>query len=238
MGVTKTDYMRGIQCPKMLWLDKHMPEKRVIPPNVQQRLDDGNAFGDKAMGMFGPYVETTAYREDGKLDYVQMIKNTKTLLESGENVVCEGAFAYFGCYCATDILKKVPGGRDLYEVKNSTEVKPQFIKDIGFQCFVARKSGVRIQRMYIVYRNADAKENESPFLIQDVTEEADAFARTVGDHIFRLGRIKAQRYEVEQEMGPQCDEPYECWYKDYCKSLVGKPRDWHVTRGYDDGWRI
>lgn len=23
MGVTKTDYMRGMQCPKMLWLDRH-----------------------------------------------------------------------------------------------------------------------------------------------------------------------------------------------------------------------
>lgn len=42
MGVTKTDYMRGMQCPKMLWLDKHKPEEKVIPPEVQERLDEGN----------------------------------------------------------------------------------------------------------------------------------------------------------------------------------------------------
>ncbi len=24
MAITKTDFMRGMQCPKMLWLDKHM----------------------------------------------------------------------------------------------------------------------------------------------------------------------------------------------------------------------
>ena len=60
MGVTKTDYMRGLQCPKMLWLDKHKPEEKVIPPEVQERLDEGNRFGDSAMGMFGPFVETTA----------------------------------------------------------------------------------------------------------------------------------------------------------------------------------
>lgn len=23
MGVTKTDFMRGMQCPRMLWIDKH-----------------------------------------------------------------------------------------------------------------------------------------------------------------------------------------------------------------------
>ena len=49
MGVTKTDYMRGVQCPKMLWLDRHKPEEKVIPPEVQERLDEGNRFGDSAM---------------------------------------------------------------------------------------------------------------------------------------------------------------------------------------------
>ena len=47
--------MRGMQCRKMLWLDKHRPGLRVIPPETQARLDTGNDFGDRAMGMFGPF---------------------------------------------------------------------------------------------------------------------------------------------------------------------------------------
>ena len=39
MAITKTDFMRGMQCRKMLWLDKHKPGLRVIPPEVQERLD-------------------------------------------------------------------------------------------------------------------------------------------------------------------------------------------------------
>ena len=62
MGITKTDFMRGMQCPKMLWLDRHKPQFRVIPPETQARLDAGNDFGDKAMAMFGPYEEMTVYR--------------------------------------------------------------------------------------------------------------------------------------------------------------------------------
>ena len=50
MGITKTDFMRGMQCPKMLWLDKHKPKLKVIPPEVQEKLDAGNEFGDLAMG--------------------------------------------------------------------------------------------------------------------------------------------------------------------------------------------
>ena len=70
MGVTKTDFIRGLQCPRMLWLDKHHPEFKVIPPDVQEKLDAGNEFGDKAMGIFGPYVEVTTFKEDSdKLDY-------------------------------------------------------------------------------------------------------------------------------------------------------------------------
>ena len=57
MGVTKTDFMRGMQCPKMLWLDKHKPEEKIIPQEVQARLDKGNEFGDSAMGMFGDYID-------------------------------------------------------------------------------------------------------------------------------------------------------------------------------------
>ena len=61
MGVTKTDFVRGMQCPRMLWLDKHHPEHKTIPPEVQRRLDLGNEFGDRAMGLFGPYVEVREY---------------------------------------------------------------------------------------------------------------------------------------------------------------------------------
>ena len=55
MHLSKSKYCSGVQCPKMLWLDKHRPGLRVIPPEIQARLDAVNDFGDRAMGMFGPY---------------------------------------------------------------------------------------------------------------------------------------------------------------------------------------
>ena len=61
MGLSKTEFLRGMQCPKQLWLDTNKPELKIIPEQTQRRLDRGNEFGDKAMAMFGPFVEVTEY---------------------------------------------------------------------------------------------------------------------------------------------------------------------------------
>ncbi len=84
MGITKTDFMRGMQCPKMLWLDKHKPGQKVIPPEVQARLDAGNDFGDRAMGMFGPYEEMTVFRPGTTIpDKMAMVEKTKEHIALG-----------------------------------------------------------------------------------------------------------------------------------------------------------
>lgn len=107
MGITKTDFMRGMQCPKMLWLDKHRRDLRVIPPEVQERLDAGNEFGDRAMGMFGDYEEMTINRPGTTYpDKKAMTAKTQEHLELGAPVICEAAFIYYNNYCAVDILRK------------------------------------------------------------------------------------------------------------------------------------
>ena len=149
MGVTKTDFMRGMQCPKMLWLDAQKREERIIPPEVQARLDKGNEFGDSAMGLFGPFVEVTTYKENGWLDYNAMIEKTKECLEDGTAVICEGSFSNYGNYCAVDILRKVDGGYEMYEVKDSPTVEEQFIKDVAFQRYLALRCGVKITKCFM-----------------------------------------------------------------------------------------
>lgn len=64
MGITKTDYTRGMQCPKMLWLDKHKPEKRIISQEMQAILDGGNEFGDMVVTELKekyPHIQRIAY---------------------------------------------------------------------------------------------------------------------------------------------------------------------------------
>ena len=141
MAITKTVFMRGMQCEKMLWLDRHKPSLKVIPEEVQERLDAGNEFGDAAMGMFGPYEEMTIYRPGTHTpDKKAMVEKTKEHLGLGTPVICEAAFMDYNNYCALDILRKTAKGYDMYEVKNTDEVHEQFIKDAAFQYYIIRRN--------------------------------------------------------------------------------------------------
>ena len=214
MGITKTDFMRGMQCRKMLWLDKHKPGLRVIPPEIQQRLDAGNDFGDRAMGMFGSYEEMTVYRPGTRIpDKQAMLARTAEHLALGTPVICEAAFSNYNNYCAADILRKTVTGYDLYEVKDAPEVHEQFVRDAGFQYYIINRCRVRIGRIFIVVHGPD---EENPFVPVDVTEKAKGYAGWVNESIWDLNRMQKQPEEIMVEPGEQCTHPYECWYYGYC----------------------
>ena len=52
LGLSKSKYCKGIQCPKILWMDKYKPEEAedVLPEAV---LANGNKVGDVARRYFG-----------------------------------------------------------------------------------------------------------------------------------------------------------------------------------------
>ena len=58
---------------------------------------------------------------------------------------------YGGMFCAVDILHRVDDDVwELYEVKDSPEVKPQFIKDAAYQAWVLDKCGVQLDGVFVV----------------------------------------------------------------------------------------
>ena len=232
MAITKTDFMRGMQCPRMLWLDKHRPQLRVIPPEVQARLDAGNDFGDRAMGMFGPYEEMTAYRPGTRIpDKKAMLENTRDALARGVPVICEAAFCNYNNYCAADILRKTETGYDFYEVKNAPEVHEQFVRDAGFQYYIISRSGLRIGKVFIVIRGPE----ENPFVPVDVTRKAKDCYAWINDHIWELNRLQKEREEPAVQPGDQCDHPYECWYYDYCHGIRKAPEQMRMEDVPDPG---
>lgn len=198
----------------MLWLDKHKPEEKVIPPETQVLLDAGNEFGDRAMAMFGNFVETTTRKPNGYLDLTKMIEKTKEYLSHDVSVICEAAFSFLYNYCAVDILRKVDNGYEIYEVKDYPIVEESFVRDVGFQRYIAEKCGVSIKKCFIVCHGNDVN---TPFVINDVTDRAKSYYYEVDDNLWRLDAIKKQKEEPKICMGKQCSCPYNCWYRQYCE---------------------
>ena len=239
MPISKTDFIRGLQCEKMLWLDAHAPELKIIPPEVQARLDAGNEFGDQAMGIFGDFVETTTLKEDGRLHFAAMIEKTKELLCAGERVICEGSFSWYGNFCAADILRREEDGYALYEVKNSYAARQEFITDLGFQRLILRKCGVKVLSSKLILRgdeppegllpeNAFALENKVEYTehggfrykIVDVTAQARKVEWQASERIFELGKLKKKDACMPDiSVGEHCEKPYRCWYFEHCHKV-------------------
>ena len=142
-----------------------------------------------------------------------MLQKTKEFIEEKVPVICEAALMFYGNYCALDILRKNGAGWDIYEVKNSSSVEEQFVKDISFQKYIAYKCGLKIIDCYIVYHGSNEK---SPFEIEKVTDRVRQNYRYIDDNIWRLGKVKASTEEVLEETGEHCECPYRCWYWDTC----------------------
>ena len=146
----------------------------------------------------------------------EMAKKTQELLATGSKIICEAAFVDDdGNYCAADIIRWDEDRKcyDLYEVKNSATVSEQFIKDAGFQAYLIRKVGLKLEWVYIIYHT------QEPYDIMDITQRANNCAGWVSENIGRLGAIAAQNEEVCCDTGIQCACPYECWYYEYCKEV-------------------
>ncbi len=229
MPISKTDFIRGLQCEKMLWLDAHAPELRVIPPEIQAKLDAGNDFGDAMMSLFGEFVETTARRADGRLDFAAMLEKTRNLILAGERVICEGSFSWYGNFCAADILKKESAGYALYEVKNTEEIRKEFLLDLGFQSLIIRKCGVPLTSCSLVLRDDENAKSEGqgfverkthadfPIKIVDVSKQVRVFEKTAELNIFPFGKIKKKDAPMPiRSVGEHCEKPYRCWYFEHC----------------------
>jgi len=79
MPLSKSQYLRGLQCHKSLWLYKHRPELRAKPDTQTESLfETGYQVGDLAKQLFPNGIEI-AFDPD---DFNGMIERTKALIDN------------------------------------------------------------------------------------------------------------------------------------------------------------
>ena len=226
--LSKSKYTGLWQCPKIAWLNKYDPDSAVRDDSVQARMDAGNVVGDLAMGLFGPFVEVTVYKDDGSgaLDLSAMMERTKEEMAKGTENICEASFSYGGLYCAVDILRRDGEGWALYEVKSSVThagggPKAVYVADISYQKYVLEHCGVNVTGTYLVTINGDyVREGDldisSLFHIADVSAEVAFESPNVARNLAVAEEILESEDEPCVGIGPQCRDPYECAFWGRC----------------------
>ena len=220
--ISKSQYLRGLQCRKLLW---HAYRARHLIPKpdalTQAVFDQGHEVGHLAKMLFPDGIEVGV----GITDLNQTVKLTQQALEL-RRPLFEAAFASRLAYARCDILKPVGADRwDLYEVKASTSAKPVYIHDIALQVRVLRDAGISLRKCFVVYINRDfvRQGDIDPhefFVRQDVTDEVDDLLSSVEDNLDRMQEVIRLDDCPEVAIGPHCNNPYTCPLHDLCWPLL------------------
>ena len=243
-GLSKSRYTAYCQCPKNLWLNVNKPNEAFIDDALKARFAQGNEVGDLAMGLFGPYKETTTKNPDGSLDLNAMCVLTQQYMKEGVDNICEASFALEGHYCAVDILRRNGDGWDIYEVKSSTykgekEDTPKhllvYTRDIAYQKWLLEQCGVKVNGTYLVRLNkfyvlqTDQPVISELFHVKNMdTLVANEFPK-VAPNVAQALKV-LQGGEPEIPVAIQCHEPYNCAFFDYCTGHMAEPNVFNLYK--------
>ena len=222
--LSKSSFCTGLQCEKILWLNKYKPDcgKKIDNTSV---FNTGQEVGQLAKGLFGEY-EDIPYDSHNK-----MIEKTEELLQNKPNIITEASFSYDNNFCRVDILKNDEDGVEIYEVKSSTEVKDTHLDDAAYQYYVLSNMGLNVKKVCIVYINNEyvrGKELDIQefFNIEDITQTVKEKTVEIKANINYLNRFMEEHGENDEptsHIGMKCFDPYECPYWEYCTSELPKP---------------
>ena len=145
-SLSKSRYMKGLQCHKALWLLTHNPELREESEAANQAFAQGHKVGELAQEIF-PGGVLIPFDE---LTFDEQLQRTQTSLTRAK-VIYEAAFIHNGVFVKADIIRKIRGGWELYEVKGSSKVKDIYLDDTAIQYHVITGSGLAITKAFVVH---------------------------------------------------------------------------------------
>ena len=217
--LTKSKIASGLQCRKKLWFDVNQPIKKDV-----HIFYIGNRFGDFARKYYGAGVNLT-----GNLNAESAIRETEIALKDPRvKVIYEAAFLTEDTLIRADVLLRGDDAWKLIEIKSSTRLKSEHIKDAAIQAYVIQSQGIKLSSVNIghinnrfVYQGNDIYKD---FLVEvDITEQVQAAQKEVPLWITELKPLGVKgATEPVVEMGDQCHEHYDCPYQASCKELLPK----------------
>ena len=217
MTLSKSLYIRGLQCEKSLWLKKKKPEVLQAPDDGAQAIfDTGTSVGELACELFsgGERIEYTG-------DFGSQMTKTKELIERGTKVIYEATFCFDGILVMVDILRICEDGLIINEVKSSTSVKEVYIDDASIQYYVISSLGYKVSAVNIIhidntYVRGEKLELEKLFHAEDVTEQIIQKQAEIPQILSKFDEILSKNVEPEVDIGPHCSDPYHCDAWEYC----------------------
>lgn len=217
--ISKSSFIKGLQCEKQLYLyKKHYDWRDPISKSLQAVFKRGTDVGLLAQKLFpgGESAQVVDPTQSGKA-----LKLTKELVDSGIKTIYEAAFMYDDVLVISDIIIKGKNKWNVYEVKSSTSVSDTYLMDAAIQYYVLSNAGLKIKDFSIVFLNNQyIREGEldlkSLFSIQSVKDLIVEQQEFIKKEVKRFKRVIKEKEIPGIKIGPQCYNPYDCSFLGYC----------------------
>ena len=234
-SISKSKFLHGLQCPKLLWCDfnaKHLFPK--VDEALQAVYDQGQEVGSLARGIFSNGIEI-GLKSDTRVvsgsavarptNFERAIELTREYL-SLRRPLFEATVSASGGFARADILNPVGVDEwDIIEVKSTTSLKLEHIPDLAFQVWVFNEAGIKIRSCYLCHINNqfvrhDEIDPKKFFTLVDVAADVLAYSRQIGNRLSEMEKIIREAKCPDTQIGPHCDSPYTCPLHDHCWSSV------------------
>ena len=212
--LSKTSYMKGCQCRKLLYLYKHSPSLRdPISVETKARFDGGHSFEDSFRSQHYPHGTSIEAILQGYVQFYPYV--TELFLHQGVSTMFEPAFVHNQTIVLVDVLNRLEDGSwELIEIKNSKFLKDVFIHDAALQYHVVSNKLPSISKVQIVLN-----QNGEP-QYHDVTAEVLCRQHAIEKRISHFQEILAQDFVPDIETGYQCFKPYKCDFFGFCHGVA------------------
>lgn len=209
--------IKGLRCHKYLYLKKFHPDLSDFVPPAKLSLSAGRVNIECcAQKLFPGGVDIGSY----KMSLEKRAICTESEISGGASILYNPVFAFDGLFVTIDILCKVEDGWAIYDVRPSTGVKSNHVKNLSVQYYVLSNINLPVVRIYLVHidrryvREGDL-EHERLFETVDLTGEVKEKQE---DLYKKIERIKEMLNEdmPEIDIGAHCFATYACDFMEHC----------------------
>lgn len=223
--LSKSTFLRGVQCDKSLYLYKHYYELRdEISPEKQAIFNRGTNVGVIAQQLFPGGIDVSP---ESPFKYAESVEKTRQLLEQGQKIIYEACFVYEGVLVALDILVNENGKWYAYEVKSSTKITEVYKLDAALQYWVITNAGLELEDISIVNINTQYIKNgeievNKLFIKTSVLKDIKRHQKFITAKVPYLKEMISQSAVPNVDIGPHCFSPYECDFMGHCWKKIPK----------------
>jgi len=230
MHLSKSRFVAGWQCHRLLWWKVHDPGAVELQPDkvLRDRFDQGSQVGELARERFagGTLIDAPHH------EFAKRVGLTDQALHSSAPAIFEASFFADDTFVAVDVLARVGSEWRLIEVKSSSSLKDEHIADAAVQAYVLSRSGIDVPAVDIMHLNKDFRFPDQGDLLarSDVTAAVRDVLPSIPEEIdAQLDMLNGPLPDVP--IGLHCSEPRDCPFMQRCWPQSAN----HITKLYRVG---